>query len=320
MATDLFGLKLLSSLSYMTKQTHLQIPKHVILLILFLAALWGGNTPAVKFGLQEFQPIAAAAIRFALGIVVIISWAVIKRIPLRPKQENYGRLLLLGTVFVAQIISFNWGTKLTEVGRASLLLNTYPLFIALLAHFFIQHDRLTVVKTIGLLVAFAGVCFIFYGKPGTNLSTAYLGDLIILFSGFLLAMIHILLKRFMSRMHQFQLLFGQMVVGIPAYFVLSWFFEGGTAAYGFSYSSLLGLVYQGIVVAGFCFIVWVSVLKRYPPSRLSSLFFTTPLWSVLFGYFFFHEPITILLLVGATFVAAGVYLVNRPVMEEQNPN
>ena len=95
------------SLPYITKQTHLQIPKHVILLILFLAALWV-NTPVVKLGLQDFQPIAAAAIRFALGIVVIISWAVIKRISLRPKQENYGRLLLLGTVFVAQIISFNW--------------------------------------------------------------------------------------------------------------------------------------------------------------------------------------------------------------------
>jgi len=40
--------------------------------------------------------------------VVIISWTVIKRISLRPKQENYGRLLLLGTVFAAQIISFNW--------------------------------------------------------------------------------------------------------------------------------------------------------------------------------------------------------------------
>ena len=108
MATDLFGLKLLSSLSYMTKQTHLQIPKHVILLILFLAALWGGNTPAVKFGLQGFQPNATATIHFDLRIVVIISWAVIKRISLRPKQENYGRLLLLGTVFAAQIISFNW--------------------------------------------------------------------------------------------------------------------------------------------------------------------------------------------------------------------
>ena len=79
----------------------------MIPLILFLAALWVGNTPAVKFGLQDFQPIAAA-IRFALGIVVIISWTVIKRISLRPKQENYGRLLLLGTVFAAQIISFNW--------------------------------------------------------------------------------------------------------------------------------------------------------------------------------------------------------------------
>lgn len=304
----------------MTKQLHFQIPKHVILLVLFLAALWGGNTPAVKFGLQEFQPIAAAAIRFAIGIVIITGWSIIKRIPLRPEPENYSRVFLLGVVFIAQIISFNWGTKLTEVGRASLLLNTYPLFIALLAHFFIQHDRLTVVKTIGLVVAFVGVCFIFHDKSGTNLSAGYLGDLIILLSGFLLAMIHILLKRFMSRIHQFQLLFGQMIIGVPTYFVLSWFFEGGKAAYGFSYSSLLGLAYQGVVVAGFCFIVWVSVLKHYPPSRLSSLFFTTPLWGVLFGHLFFHEPITISLLVGATFVAIGIFLVNRPIVAERSPN
>ena len=220
----------------MINQSNFRIPKHVILLVLFLAALWGGNTPAVKFGLLDFQPIAAAAIRFAMGIVIIIGWAVVKRIPLVPDPENYGRLLLLGTVFVAQIVSFNWGIKLTEVGRASLLFNTYPLFIALLAHFFIQHDRLTFAKAIGLAVAFIGVFCIFYGESGINLGAGYLGYLIILLSGFLLAVIHILLKLFMLRMHQFQLLFGQMVIGVPTYFVLSWFFEGGKAAYGFSYS------------------------------------------------------------------------------------
>ena len=302
----------------MTNQSNFRIPKHVILLVLFLAALWGGNTPAVKFGLLEFQPIAAAAIRFAMGIVIIIGWAVVKRIPLVPDPENYGRLLLLGTVFVAQIVSFNWGIKLTEVGRASLLFNTYPLFIALLAHFFIQHDRLTFVKAIGLAVAFIGVFCIFYGESGINLGTGYLGDLLILLSGFLLAVIHILLKHFMLRMHQFQLLFGQMVIGVPTYFVLSWFFEGGKAAYGFSYSSFLGLAYQGIVVAGFCFIVWVSVLKHYSPSRLSSLFFTTPLWGVLFGHLFFQEPITISLFIGAIFIATGIVLVNRPIIVERN--
>ena len=213
MAADVFCLGLYSSFFCMTNQSNFRIPKHVILLVLFLAALWGGNTPAVKFGLLEFQPIAAAAIRFAMGIVIIIGWAVVKRIPLEPDPENYGRLLLLGTVFVAQIVSFNWGIKLTEVGRASLLFNTYPLFIALLAHFFIQHDRLTFVKAIGLTVAFIGVFCIFYSESGINLGTGYLGDLIILLSGFLLAVIHILLKLFMLRMHQFQLLFGQMVIG-----------------------------------------------------------------------------------------------------------
>ncbi|SVB75596.1 uncharacterized protein METZ01_LOCUS228450, partial [marine metagenome] len=44
------------------------------------------------------------------------------------------------------------------------------------------------------------------------------------------------------------------------------------------------------------------------------------LWGVLFGHLFFHEPITISLLVGATFVATGIFLVNRPIVVERSPN
>ena len=104
-----------------------------------------------------FKPIAAAAIRFTFGLAVIISWAFLNKIPFLPQKSHLPRLLLLGIVFVVQIIAFNWGTKLTNAGRASLLLNTYPLLVALMSHFFIAGDRLDWLKSVGLITAFIGV-------------------------------------------------------------------------------------------------------------------------------------------------------------------
>ena len=194
--------------------------------------MWGGNAAAIKMSLTAFQPIAVAAIRFTFGLVVIISWACLNKIPFLPRRCHWPRLLLLGTVFVIQILSFNWGTKLTDTGRASLLLNTHPLLIALISHFFIAGDRLNIVKSIGLIIAFAGVSFVIIRRVST--SQVRIGDAMVLTSSCGLAVINILLRRYMvpqgnppiEAMNQFQILFGQMVFGVPIYYVLSWFLEG----------------------------------------------------------------------------------------------
>ena len=289
-----------------------------MLAVLFLAFMWGGNAAAIKMSLTAFQPIAVAAIRFTFGLVVIISWACLNKIPFLPRRCHWPRLLLLGTVFVIQILSFNWGTKLTDTGRASLLLNTHPLLIALISHFFIAGDRLNIVKSIGLIIAFAGVSFVFIGRVST--SQVRIGDAMVLTSSCGLAVINILLRRYMvpqgnppiEAMNQFQILFGQMAFGVPIYYVLSWFLEGQASAYGFrSLSAWIGLIFQGVIIAGFCFIAWSSIVKRYPPGRLSSLFFTTPIWGIAFGHLLFQEEITGSLVGGASLVAVGIYLVNR---------
>ena len=75
--------------------------------------------------------------------------------------------------------------------------------------------------------------------------------------------------------------------------------EKNTAKYGRSSSALFDLMvdqgtsyvhaiaavlYQGVVVAGFCFVAWTTVLKKYSPSKLTVLFFTTPLFGVLLSH------------------------------------
>ena len=287
------------------------IPFKAVLFVLFLAMLWGGNAIALKIGLRAFMPFASAALRFSLAALLIIIWACVNRIPLWPEPHERFSLFMLGLLFALQITCFNWGTSLTAAGRAAVMINTYPLFVALIAHFVIPEDRLNFWKGLGLIVAFGGIVMVFRDNLGAGSNGHMTGDLLTLGGGFQLALLIVLTKRLVQHIDPYRLLTTQMIVGIPIFFFLSLVFEG-KAGYGFSYPALFAILYQGAVVGGFCFVGWILVLKHYPPSRVSVLFFTTPLWGIAFSHLLLAEPVTAGLGIGAVLVALGIYIVNQP--------
>ncbi len=281
----------------------------IIALVLLLALFWGANTVFLKISLRDIPPLAAAGFRFSIGMLVILFWAASHRIPIMPQKGEFLSLLFLSAIFTMQIGLFNLGTKFTYAAHATILINTHPFFTAVMAHFFIPGDELNIRKTLGLAVAFCGVLIIFRGN--LDLQVSYLlGDLLVLISGFLLGSLNVLTKRLVQYINSYRLLIWEMLLSLPIFFGLSFFFEG-IDNYDFSYPALSAILYQGLVVGGFCFVTWTLILKRHSPSKLAVLFFATPLFGVLLSIISLHEPITWNLAFGAAFVAVGIYIVNR---------
>ena len=286
------------------------MPFTAIGLILFIAFLWGGHAVAVKIAFRDFPPMGTAGFRFLTALVVQLVYSRVKGISLAPRKGEAAKLLLFGCVFAAQIVTFTWGAFLTQAGRTSVLVNTYPLFVGPLAHLLIPGDRLNRWKGIGLICAFSGIIVVFQDNFfGAGLSF-WRGDVLMILSGFLLALLTVLIKRLVQNIEPSRLLASEMVVGIPFFFILSLLFEDWSQA---RLSPLVAgsLFYQGAVIGGFCFIGWVSTLKRYSASRVSVLFFTTPLWGVILSRMILGEPLTPWLAAGAVLVAVGIYIANR---------
>jgi drug/metabolite transporter (DMT)-like permease len=103
-------------------------------------------------------------------------------------------------------------------------------------------------------------------------------------------------------------LFYQSVVAIPLSFLYSAEFEG-SASYHFTTESVLGLAYQGLFVSGLAFAVWMILLRRYPAGRLAAVAFLTPLFGIALGTLIRGEAFTLPLVLGASLVGAGIYLV-----------
>ena len=282
----------------------------VIALVLLLALLWGGNSVSIKIGLQGVPPFALATMRFLLGFAAITLWSLYQRVRLRMHPGELLPLIFVSAIFTLQIATLNLGTQITEASRSTIFISTYPFFTALFAHFWVPGDRLSVKKTVGISLAFGGVLLTFGGNLEFEAQDYLCGDLIVLLSGCLLGLRTVVTKRIIQSIHPYRLLFWLMIFSVPCFVISSLFLERD-ASFHFSPSGVTAILYQGIVIAGFCFVTWTSILEKYSPSRLVVLFFMTPLFGVLLSYLLLGDEIGFTLIVGACLVAYGIYLVNK---------
>ena len=235
-------------------------------LALLTVVLWGINGVCMKITLNALPPLLAAGIRFSLGLLAVGLWVRLRHIPLRLGTGEAKKLLYLVLLFVAQIYLLFRGTSLTLASRSILLISTYPFFTAVFAHYLIGGDRLDGLKIIGMLLAFCGVALIFaesitLGSPGT-----LAGDAMVLASALILGFRQVYTKKLIQGIPPVKLLFWQALMSVPFYFALNAGLESH-AALEMNPAVLVSLLYQGLVVAGFCFIVWTTLLRRHSASR-----------------------------------------------------
>jgi drug/metabolite transporter (DMT)-like permease len=288
---------------------HRELDARAVGLVLLLAALWGGNTVAIKIGVADAPPLALGWMRFVLGGLCVLAWGVATRAEFAVRRGEWGPLAGLGLLFSAQLGLLNVGTWLSTAGHAAILVNSYPVHIVLIAHFLVPDDRLTAPKLGGVLLGYAGILLLFWdqlaaGLPGDRRILA--GDAILAASALLLGLRQVVLNRQLQVIHPVKPLLAQILIGTPLFIVLSLLLE--TQPTVFSGRLAASLFYQGIIIAGFNFIANMSLLKTYRPSALAGFALTTPIFGVIATALVLGEPITWVLGLSAVLVAGGILL------------
>jgi drug/metabolite transporter (DMT)-like permease len=74
---------------------------------------------------------------------------------------------------------------------------------------------------------------------------------------------------------------------------------------------VMAIVYQGVAIGGFCFVVWTRLLKRHSPGSLSVFGFSVPVFGVMLSALVFDEAITGRVVAGMAAVTAGIIIVTR---------
>lgn len=126
--------------------------------LLALAALWGPSFLFIKVAVQEIPPLTMVVGRVGIAALLLL---VILRMQGRslpkfgPVWKHFAVMALVQNALPFTL--FNWGEQYIDSALAAILNGTTPLFTILLAHIFVDDDRLTSGKLLGVLVGFGGL-------------------------------------------------------------------------------------------------------------------------------------------------------------------
>ncbi len=252
------------------------------------------------------------------GIAFVALWARFHGISLRPGPGERGPLIVLGLLFTVQIAMLNIGTSLTSPGFAVVILNAYAIYANLTGHVAahyakgkIHEEPLTPIRIIGLALAVAGVAWLALGQPDRALAPhPLLGNLVIIASSILLGIRQVYTRWLVQSIHPVRSVVWQMGISVPLFLVGAALTEPYSSG-PLRWQAVAAILYQGIVVAGICFIGWAELLKKHASGTLSMFAFLVPVCGVFLSSQVFREAIQPTLFAGAALVMTGVFVVVR---------
>ena len=285
-----------------------ELPFLAAIFTVFLCALFGANAVAIKISLSGLGVFTTAGLRFSMASVAVFIWARITGRSFHIKKGQIHQLLIISMMFTVQLSLFYLGISKSNASRATLMVNLQPFFTLFLAHFFISGDRITKRKTLGIMLGFAGVIFVFMEKKGVT-ADFQVGDLIILFAAFLWACNAVYTKRIIHAFKPFHMVLYPMIFSVPFFFLEGFVWDSTMIAH-VDAKVFCALLYQGLVAASFCFVAWITLLQKYGAVALHSFIFIMPVSGVLLGGLVLGEPITVNIIIALLLIVSGILLVN----------
>lgn len=293
------------------------MPATIFLLLIGINLLWAGSSLAAKIALGGIPPMTLAFVRFALAALLLYGIATVRQVDLRVARRDWGRFWAMGVLGLALTYLLTYqGLAKTTASHSALLHAIEPVFLAVLAYFFLR-EAMPKPKVFGILLGLLGVCLIVANGPNLpRFSGAAQGDLLIALALAFEAGSSIVGKGLVARYPTLSVVCYQMLSGavVLAPFSASELIRMSTLGHPISLppaSALWSLAYLILPCTVLSYWVWFTVLDSYAAGEMSVFLFVQPVAGAFLGAVFLGDKITPLTAFGAALVLLAVGLVNR---------
>jgi drug/metabolite transporter (DMT)-like permease len=269
--------------------------------------LGGTNIVATRAIADVFDPEMLGVLRFGLAGLLLLPLAIRRHGPRVPRSE-FGRLLLLGLLlFTLQPLLYNFSLVSTTAARAALAMSTMPLLTMLLSAA-VGHERLTRRRTLGVLLAMAGVALALLAGLGEAPEGAWIGDLVMLACAGVMAVFNVLCPPVVGRVGVLPFTCFAMLWGILP-LELAAGLTGDFAALPLApLAAWAAVAYLGIVGGVCSFLLWSYALKTAPPTLCAVTVSLNPVAAVFIGALWLGEQAGLFQILGLAAVCLGIWV------------
>jgi len=255
------------------------------LILSALVITWGSSFAMTKVAVTHLDAAWVMALRLTIAALVLAPYAIFSGLTLAASPATWGKFIWLGLIgHAAPFFLITWGMHFVSSGVAGLLMGAIPLFLVVLAHFFLVDERLTAPKSLGFLMGFAGIVVLVGPGKLINFSMsgeALWGELAILAGGLCYAIHGVTAKR-LGFDHPIKqsacVCIAAAVMGLA--FAL---FVNADGLYGKPQIAFWAVAGLGLLSTALATLLMYRLMERIGPSFVAYSNYLVPVYAVLLG-------------------------------------
>ncbi len=289
----------------MNKAPALTLDLKSTIMLLLLAAVWGGSFFFGEIALREVPPLTITLHRVIWAVPFLALFVLFKGIAFPRPLRVWGAYLVMGALNNAIPFSLIfWGQTQIESGLASILNGTTAMFAAVVAGLLLPDEPLTAKKIIGAALGIAGVAFIMGPSALTDFNPSNLAQLAILGATLSYAFAGVWGKTALAGqpplMNALGMLIGSTVLMIPIVLV----FDGppNLALSAGVWGALIGMAVLSTALAYF---LYFAILVRAGAANLLLVTLLIPPFAIGLGVLFLGEQMGLEAWIGFAIIALG---------------
>ena len=279
------------------------------ILLTILALIWASAFFNIKIATYSFGPVTIAFLRVFFGAFPVLFLCYVKKIKIEAFSKDWHWFAMIGFInLVAPFFLIAYGVKSVQSNLAAILMSTTPLSSTVLGHLYTKNEKFNLIKTIGILIGFFGIIFLFSDNILIN-ENNFISALLILLGSTCYVVGGVLTLKISKKKNENvtgSILIWAIIILIP----LVSFMEQPWQTIP-RIDSTISVIYLGIVATGFAWLLRFKILKKNGLIFQSQVSYLIPIFGTILSYIFLKELITIKVLISLVAVTVGIYFVGK---------
>ena len=282
-----------------------------VLLLLLLGGIWGSSFFNIKIATNSYEPYTLALIRVIFATITLLAVSFFYKIQIQAFSEKrwkiYALVGMCNIVIPFSLIAI--GTNKVDSYLAAILMSTTPLTGSILAHIFTKDEKITFLKSIGIILGFIGVTLLFFDKVIVNESN-YIFAIIILIGSTFYSISGIMILKYLKKSGNINVTTSTLIWSVIFLLPMSFIFESPLDSIP-TLSSTLSLIYLGVVATGYAWWLRFKILAKNGIVFQTQVAYLIPIFGVIFGTLILNEQITWKVLASLVIIILGIYIVKK---------
>ena len=279
------------------------------LLLIFLALIWASAFFNIKIATYSFGPVTIAFLRVFFGAIPVLLICYYKKIKVEAFSKDWHWFAMIGFInLVAPFYLIAYGVQSVQSNLAAILMSTTPLSSTVLGHFYTKNEKFNFVKTIGILIGFSGILYLFSDNILIDESNI-LSALLILLGSTCYVIGGVLTLKISKKKNENvtgSILIWAVIILIP---IVS--FAEQPWNINPRLDSTISVMYLGLVSTGIAWLLRFKILVKNGLIFQSQVSYLIPIFGTILSYIFLKELITFKVLISLIAVSVGIYFVRK---------